>query len=45
MVNLSSLSAQGGCGAVTVGSKEGHEDDKKAGAPLLWKKVEGAGLF
>ena len=27
-----------------MGPKEGHEDDQRAGVPILWKKADGAGL-
>ena len=30
--------------AVGEGPEKGHKDDQKAGAPRLWRKVEGAGL-
>lgn len=35
--------AQEGCRAVGADPEEGHED-QSAGAPLLWRTVEGAGL-
>ena len=34
------LPAQEGLGPVGVGPEEGHKDDPKAGAPLLWGKDE-----
>jgi len=27
-----------------TGPEEGHYDDQRAGAPLLWRKFEGTGL-
>ena len=38
------LPAQEGHGAVRVGQKEDHRDHQRAAAPLLQRKVEGAGL-
>ena len=28
-----------------MGPEEGHEDDQRAGAPLLWRQAEGSGLI
>ena len=36
--------AQGSHGAAWVGPEVGHEDHQRAGEPLLWWKIEGAGL-
>ena len=36
-------SAQEGHGTVGAGPEEGHKDDPKAGAPLLWGKAERVG--
>jgi len=32
------------CVAVGMGVEVGHEDDQRAGAPLLWRQAEGTGL-
>ena len=34
-----------GCDAVVVGPEEDHRDDQRAGAPLIWWKVEGVAIF
>ncbi len=36
--------AQEGCGAFGAGPEKGHEDDQRAGAPLLERNVEGTGI-
>jgi len=36
--------AQEGCGAIGADPKQGHEEDRGAGAPHLQRKVEEAGL-
>ena len=36
---------QEGHGAVGVGPDKGHEDDQRAGAPLLWGQAERAGAL
>ena len=35
---------QEGCGAVGASPGKGQKDHQRAGAPLLWRKVEGVGL-
>jgi len=32
-------------GAFGKGLEEGHKDDQRAGAPILWRQAEGAGLI
>ena len=36
--------AQEGCGALGVGPENGHRNNQRAGAPLIWGQAEGAGL-
>jgi len=38
------LPEQEGCKVVGLGLEDSHEDDQRAGAPLLGRKDEGAGL-
>ena len=39
------MPVQEGCRAVGTGSEEGHENDQRAGVPLLQRQAEGAGII